>query len=302
MLYYNGTNVATTNMGVFVPKTGGDVLLGKDMSLVTNGYYGGEMDEMSIYSRALSGAEIADIYNASVFSTIGFGNTNGLVGKFDPSVTPAYGLAEARVAFGATTNIIYGVNNQWELNSFTFTATSNAMPLQISGLEPGILLDDFAVSEMPLTNLYYLPEQSLDELAGNSPFGTWTLQIWDNRANAAVTAAAAQLINWELQFVLETNVLATALPMNPENPTTITVPPGQTVYLSVAVPSWAGFATNVLDSATGPVNLLFNPTNEPTGLNPGDQTLLTASIGGIGSVLAVNSPLPLTAANQAGQS
>ena len=302
MLYYNGTNVATTNMGVFVPKTGGDVLLGKDMSLVTNGYYGGEMDEMSIYSRALSGAEIAAIYNASVFSTNGFGNTNGLVGKFDPSVTPAYGLAEARVAFGATTNIIYGVNNQWELNSFTFTATSNAMPLQISGLEPGILLDDFAVSEMPLTNLYYLPEQSLDELAGNSPFGTWTLQIWDNRANAAVTAAAAQLINWELQFVLETNVLATALPMNPENPTTITVPPGQTVYLSVAVPSWAGFATNVLDSATGPVNLLFNPTNEPTGLNPGDQTLLTASIGGIGSVLAVNSPLPLTAANQAGQS
>jgi subtilisin-like proprotein convertase family protein len=306
MLYYNGTNVATTNLGVFVPKTGGDVLLGKDMSLATNGYYGGEMDEMSIYSRALSGAEIAAIYNVSVFSTNGFGNTNGLIGKFDPSVTPAYGLAEAQVAFGTTTNIIYGVNNQWELNSFTFTATSNAMPLQISGLEPGILLDDFSVSEMPLTNLYYLPEQSLDDLAGNSPFGTWTLQIWDNRANAAVTAADAQLINWELQFVLETNVLATALPMNPENPTSITVPPGQTVYLSVAVPSWASFATNVLDSATGPVNLLFNPTNEPTGANPGDQTLLTASIGGIpagvSQFLTVNDPLPFTADYQAGQS
>jgi subtilisin-like proprotein convertase family protein len=303
MLYYNGTNVAITNLGVFVPKTGGDVLLGKDMSLATNGYYGGEMDEMSIYGRALSGAEIAAIYNVSAFSTNGFGNTNGLVGKFDPTVTPAYGLAEAQVAFGTTTNIIYGVNNQWELNSFTFTATSNAMPLQISGLEPGILLDDFAVSEMPLTNLYYLPEQSLDELDGNSPFGTWTLQIWDNRANAAVTAADARLINWELQFVLETNVLATALPMNPENPTTITVPPGQTVYLSVAVPSWAGFATNVLDSATGPVDLLFNPTNEPAGTNPGDQTLLTASTGGIGlPVLAVNSPFPLTLPNQAGQS
>ncbi len=127
MLYYNGTNVATTNLGVFYPKTGGDVLLGKDMSLATNNYYGGKMDEMSIYSRALSGAEIAAIYEVSASAT------NGLTGKFDPTVTPAYGLAEAQVAFGTTTNIIYGVNNQWQLNSFTFTATTNAMPLQISG-------------------------------------------------------------------------------------------------------------------------------------------------------------------------
>src|ERR1017187_10774126 len=103
---------------------------------------------MSIYSRALSGAEIAAIYQVSAFAT------NGLTGKFDPSVTPAYGLAEARVSFGATTNIIFGVNDQWELNSFTFLATSNSMPLQISGLEPGILLDSFTVSEAPIGNLY----------------------------------------------------------------------------------------------------------------------------------------------------
>src|ERR1017187_8217868 len=253
---------------------------------------------MSIYSRALSGAEIAAIYQVSAFAT------NGLTGKFDPSVTPAYGLAEAQVAFGTTTNIIFGVNNQWELNSFTFTATTNSMPLQISGLEPGILLDDFAVSETPLTNLYYLPEQSLNELVGDSAFGTWTLQIWDNRANAAVTAADAQLLNWELQFVLQTNVLGTPVPVTPQNPATVTVPPGQIVYLSVAVPAWASFATNILDSASGPVDLLFNPTNEPTGANPGDLSLLfpTPSTGGTGTpVLAVNSPFPLTAANQAGQ-
>ena len=297
MLYYNGTNVATTNLGVFFPKTGGDVLLGKDMSLLTNNYYGGEMDEMSIYARALSAAEIGAIYRVSATAT------NGLTGKFDPSVTPAYGLAEAQVVFGATTSVIFGVNNQWELNSFTFTATSNAMPLTISGLEPGILLDDFAVSETPLANLYYLPEQSLNELAGQSPNGTWTLQIWDNRANAAVTPADAQLLNWELQFVLQTNVLLAALPLGPQNPTPITVPPGQIVYLSVAVPNWASWATNILDSASGPVDLLFNPTNEPAGSNPGDQTLLTASTGGIGSpILAVNSPFPLAQPNQAGQS
>ena len=121
------------------------------------------MDEMSIYSRALSAAEIAAIYRVSASAT------NGLTGKFDPAVTPAYGLAEAQVVFGATTNVIFGVNNQWELNSFTFIATSNAMPLTISGLEPGILLDDFTVSETPLTNLYYLPEQSLERTGRRKP-------------------------------------------------------------------------------------------------------------------------------------
>ena len=277
MLYYNGTNVATTNMGVFVPKTGGDVLLGKDMSRATNNYYGGKMDEMSIYSRALSGAEIAAIYQVSAFAT------NGLTGKFDPSVTPAYGLAEAQVSFGTTTNIIFGVNNQWELNSFTFTATSNSIPLQISGLEPGILLDDFAISETPLTNLYYLPEQSLDELAGDSAYGTWTLQIWDNRANAAVTAADAQLASWELQFVLQTSVLATPLPVGPQDPITITVPPGEIVPLIINVPSWASSATNILVSATMPVDLLLNPTNLPTGVVPPDYLLLANSTGGKGS-------------------
>src|ERR1019366_1211578 len=45
MLYYNGANVAKTNLGVFVPKTGGDVLLGRDMSRATNNYCGGGKEQ-----------------------------------------------------------------------------------------------------------------------------------------------------------------------------------------------------------------------------------------------------------------
>src|SRR5208282_1310792 len=103
--------------------------------------------------------------------------------------------------------------------------------------------------------------------------GTWTLQIWDNRANAAVTPADAQLLNWELQFVLQTNVLDSAIPVTPQNPTTVTVPPGGIVPLLVNVPSWASFATNILVSASGPVDLLLNPTNLPTG-GPNDTLLI----------------------------
>ena len=62
-LYLDGTNVATTNLfaasGPFVPRTDGDMLIGWDMSHYTNNYYGGKMDEMSLYSRALTLAEIS---------------------------------------------------------------------------------------------------------------------------------------------------------------------------------------------------------------------------------------------------
>jgi subtilisin-like proprotein convertase family protein len=293
-LYLNGTNVATTNLYLtngtwkpFVPKTDGDVLLGRDMSRWTNNYYGGTMDEMSIYRRALSGAEIAAIYEVSAFAT------NGLTGKFDPTVTPATGLAEALVSFGGATNVIFGVNNQWEQNSFTFTATSNSMPLQITGLEPGILLDSFAVSQSPLTNIYYLPEQSLEALNGTPAYGTWTLQVWDNRVGAYV-ANLTDLVSWQLQFVLESNALVAAS-LDPQTPASSTVSPGQMVYYSVTAPTWAHYATNILVSSTLPVTLYFNPTNLPEadGTGPGDITLLTPpTTAGVSQALTVNTNPP----------
>ena len=95
-LYYNGTNVCSTNLGVFTPLTTGDVLLGKDMNLEADNFYSGEMDEMSVYGRCLSDSEILAIYQISALSTNGAA-TNGVVfrtaGKFDPAFNPALGLA-----------------------------------------------------------------------------------------------------------------------------------------------------------------------------------------------------------------
>ncbi len=297
ILYLDGTNVASTNFGLLTPivaKTDGDVLLGHDLSPNTNNYFGGLMDEMSVYKRALSPAEILSIYQVSAFTT------NRTVGKFDPSITPAAGLAEALVDFGGTTNILYGVNNQWQEDSYTFTATSNSMPLQITGLEPGILLQDFSVSLAPVTNLYYLPEQSLDGLTGTPANGNWSLQVWDNLTGSAVTNLAGTLLSWQLSFVLQSNAeFATSLV--PQGPSTNTIPAGQTVYFLVNVPSWAQEATNNLVSSTLPVNLFFNPTNLPTGSNPGDITLLAGSTGGTSLPITVNTNPPY-APYQAGTS
>ena len=294
ILYLNGTNVAVTNLGVFVPKTDGDILLGHDMTRSTNNDYSGRMDEMSLYNRALSDAEIAAIYWESATAT------NGLTGKFDPAITPAFGLAEASVSLGSFTNFIMGANNRWQLGGFTFTATTNSLPLQITGLQPGILLDSFTIAEAPQGNLYYQPEQPLASLIGDSAHGNWTLQVWDNRLNAFVTNLS-QVVSWELNFVLQSNATIAAA-LDPLTPTASTVGAGQIVYYSVTVPAWAHYATNVLVSSDLPVDLLFNQTNTPTGSNPGDYTLLTAATSGSGTpVQAINGVPPAQLALLPGQ-
>ena len=104
------------------------------------------------------------------------------------------------------TNTILGDNTTWQLGNFAFETQSNSLPVQITGIEPGMLFDAFNVSEAPLGNLYYQPEQSLDdELKGQPANGTWTLEIWNTRNNTL--AANAKLLSWQLQMVLLTNTL-----------------------------------------------------------------------------------------------
>ncbi|HEU6449022.1 MAG TPA: S8 family serine peptidase [Verrucomicrobiae bacterium] len=271
-LYYQGTNVASTNLGYFIPKTTGDVLLGRDMSMLTNNYFGGLMDEMSIYSRALSPAEIYSVYNLSASTT------NRLIGKFDPSVTPPLNLAEAKVVLGTMTNMVLAQNSAWQSGGFTFTALTNSLIMQVFGLEPGILFDDFSVVVTPIGNLYYLPEQSLDELKDVDPYGDWTLEIWDNRVGAIVTNS---IVSWQLQFVFKTNTPPTT-DIDAETPTTLTVPPGQTIVLNIDAPSWANHATNILVSSDYGVDMFYNQSNAPDGTFPPDTSFFQDQTTGTG--------------------
>ncbi len=290
-LYYNGTNVASTNFGgvVFVPKTGGDLLLGKDMSRITNNFYGGKMDEMSVYKRQLSASEIAAIYRLSAPSTNLNAFTNPVVGKFDPAITPALSLAAARVSLGGITNLILGANRGWQVQGFTFTATTNSLPMQIAGDQPGMLLDSFGLAQAAPGNLYYLPEESLADLVGQNAKGKWTLEIQDARAGN--TNTAGDLVSWQMQLLFQ-NTVPTAVALNPFAVATNIVPAGKTAYFTVDVPTWASYATNILASSTAPVDLLFNQTNPPTGPGVGDFTLLTASIGGVGAPVLVTNGVP----------
>jgi hypothetical protein len=65
-LYYNGVLVATTNFATtsFIPQTSYNLYLGRRISGIGSASFPGLLDEMSLYNRALSGPEIAAIYNA----------------------------------------------------------------------------------------------------------------------------------------------------------------------------------------------------------------------------------------------
>jgi hypothetical protein len=64
-LYYNGSVVASQNLGSFTPQTTYDLFFGHRPSNDPPGFFKGLLDEVGLYNRALSGSEIASLYNAS---------------------------------------------------------------------------------------------------------------------------------------------------------------------------------------------------------------------------------------------
>ncbi len=82
-------------------------------------------------------------------------------------------------------------------------------------------------------------------------------------------------------------------PITGSNPSTNTVLAGTMSQGVVAVPVNALWASNMLLSATGPLNVWFNPTNPPTGnTGAGDFEMLTNATAGV-FVLTSNSVPPV---------
>lgn len=63
-LYLNGAVVASANLGSFTPQTSYPLYVGQRPSDSSVALYSGLMDELSVYARALSQAEIQGIYTA----------------------------------------------------------------------------------------------------------------------------------------------------------------------------------------------------------------------------------------------
>ncbi len=174
------------------------------------------------------------------------------------------------------------LNLNWAHTSIVFTATSPTTTLSLASLNSGpdgMFLDSFRVSATneisSSSNLYYFPEQSLDPLIGTSAFGTWQLEIQDDRVGATNHAV---LDSWQLQIAFaQTN----PVPANIGGGVTNFIPPGGLAWYEVDVPTNADFATNILTFATGPLNMWYSTNVPPTITNPpGDVELLAGATSG----------------------
>ena len=269
-LYTNGT-LAATGTGLLGAANAADLQIG---GVDGGADFQGALDEITLYNRALTAAEVQDIYSAGKLGKCGI--------TTPPAACPACG-ANITVN-GLPVGTITGMTN-WQTNAFTFTGTTlkTALEIDYTNNPSGLLLDTFIIKDFP-GGPYYQPEDYLSKLIGEPSQGDWVLEIVDNRAGA--TNPPPSLVSWQLSLTLE-DTTARALPLSEGVPQTITVAANTIRYFSVAMPAWAAFATNIMSGASGNVNLLYDPSFEPTGYLPGDVTLITSAKKGT-AVLGTN--------------
>jgi subtilisin-like proprotein convertase family protein len=214
--------------------------------------------------------------------------SNGIISRVLPTrpgdqytltfIHQGLGVASVNIPGISTTPITGSVT--WQTNTIPFTAGLSGTPLQIvSVARTGVQLDSFTLTDVSPGNLYYLPEEPLQPLVGDSPLGKWMLEVRDDRAGAASGTPPPEIVSWQMQFIFATNTAGVAH-LSDGMTVTDSIPACQFAYFTVDVPSQAAFATNVLVSATAPVNVWFNQTTPPVGANPPDFELLTAATAG----------------------
>ena len=284
-MYYDGTmRTNTTTPNVIDFNNPHPMQMGRFVCEGVAGFhpYEGMMDEVAFFNRALSPAEVYDIFAA------------GSAGKR----TTTSILPNISYLIDGETNdtLVSGTGGPWQTNTIGFTATNSVTQLTVQGNPLGMLFDDIVLEELPNTNYanYFFPEESLSAFNGELASGFWTLEIHDARAGQA-----GKLLDWELNLTYSsTNV--NMITVVPGTTNCATAPAGGYAYLAVDVPALAKFATNTLLTAgPNPLNLIFNQTTLPTGFSSGDVYLM-ANVGSPGAVtvLSKNSGPPFLVPGQ----
>jgi hypothetical protein len=144
VLYLNGSVVAQQNLGVFTPMTTGDVYVGlRPFDGGAGTRFSGLIDEVSIYSRALSAAEISAIYNADSAGKCGW----------PPRITtppPGQGVpAGDDVVFSVVAAGSPPFSYQWQLNGTDISGATGAV-LTLTNVQPS----QAGSYTVQVTNLY----------------------------------------------------------------------------------------------------------------------------------------------------
>jgi len=238
----------------------------------------------------------------------------GLAVRSNPAVPP--GIPQA-VGLYVDSQLLRWVNvddPNWQPTGAAWVATGTSARFEIRAASSGgALVDAVALVEViEGGEAYFLPEEDLMRpIEGESPYGTWTLEMWDDREGAAVLPPP-ELLSWTLNFIFAN----TNPPVTPLQPCqfgdtlfgvfdtecvqqTNFVTGDEIKYFSVQAPLAASTVTNVLlrlpdlSSGSGSMVLLYNTNGLPTGNAPTDVVIATGSTNGEVFTLTTNSVPPL---------
>jgi hypothetical protein len=173
VLYCNGTAVATANLGTFTSQTSSEFFMGRRPAGPFAGlYFNGQMDEVSVYNRALSAAEIQTIYNA------------GSAGKCPVPLPPCTPAPSGLVGWWpgeSNANDIVGDHNGTLLGPVSFSAGEVGQSFVLNGSNTGIQVPassslDVGLDEGLTTEAWINPQdysfQSICEWNKNNGAGT----------------------------------------------------------------------------------------------------------------------------------
>ena len=268
-LYLNGTLMVQTNLGTFTPQTSPDLSIGYRPSSRLS--FVGRIDEVSLYSRALSPPEIQAIYNS------------GGAGKCNVPVAPTIFLQPTgqTVTIGqtATFQVQAGgtvpLNYQWIVNNNPIAGATNS----------SLILTNVQMSQagdygVVVTNNYGSATSSNATLAVNFPPATVSV--------ASASGTAGQLVTVPIVLLANGNENGLGFSLN-YSPTLLTnagvnlgsgaigasliVNPNQagTIGVGVALPSGTTFAAGTQQVAVISFVAAVSATNYSTPLSFGDQ-------------------------------
>ncbi len=294
-LYAEGLYTAPTNLGIWLVDLGQVVVHGPTNSLGVSANTGSNFVELAVSNAPSSLTAIVDT-TVNRRYILNFAMHQNPIGTPDaPQVLAIY----TNDALSAFLPVSAG---GWVTNSILLRALSSSTAIEFrSGSPVGPLIDSVEIIEVAdEEEFYFLPEEFLSAFQGESAFGNWTLEMWDNRVGPD-SGPQPELISWQLQFVLA-NTNPPALPLvfcRPDTntvsvykeacePVEFTVTGEEIKYFIVEVPRSASIATNLVTS-TNDLVLLFNQDGLPTGSLPGDTIVNDFGPGGEVFTLDTNS-------------
>jgi hypothetical protein len=129
-LYLNGAVVASENLGSFTPQTSFPMYVGQRPSDGSVALYSGLMDELSLYARALSQAEIQTIYNAGASGKCQGASAPFILNQPTNQTTNVGGSASFSVTAAGSQPLGY----QWRLGTNALNGATGAV-LNLSNVQ-----------------------------------------------------------------------------------------------------------------------------------------------------------------------